>query len=128
MTAMNQLTIIKKILIESTSIICDHLDPKIVLRAMKTKGALTHNNVELIESEPVKSDQAEVMLNILMRKPASAYDIFMETLLGNGRKDLYDQIRHIETKYGYVRAGMVKSPFQNIVSFFSSNNLQVQFT
>lgn len=104
---LDQLAIIKKILIESTDIICDNLNLKPVLRTMKAKGALTPDDAKLIESKPVESDQVEVMLNTLMKKPASAYDIFVETLLANGRSDLCERIREIEMSHGYVRVGMV---------------------
>ena len=106
---MKQLTIIKRILIASSDNICDNLDPKFVLGTMETQGALTPYDVELIASMPVKSDQAEVMLNILMKKPASAYDIFMESLLAKGRIDLYDPIKDIEMAHGYVKAGKLNS-------------------
>ena len=113
--AINELSIIKRILIASSDIICDNLDPKLVLRTMKIKGALTPYDVELIESMPVKSDQAEVMLNILMKKPASAYEIFMETLLAKGRKDLYDPIKDIEVACRAGRLIRVRAVFHKSV-------------
>ena len=109
--AINQLAIIHEILTESTDIICKYLDPKLVLRTMQAKRALTHDDVQRIESKKVDSDQAAEMLNILMKKPASAYDIFVETLRNEGRKDLYGHFKALESKHGYHgRAGRVKSP------------------
>ena len=105
MSAMNKLAVIKKILAALTDIICDNLDPKLVLRTMKSKGALTPDDVKRIESKPVESDQAEKLLDILMSKPASAYDIFISTLRAKGREDLYNHIRDIEMEHGYGREG-----------------------
>ncbi|XP_072024529.1 uncharacterized protein [Amphiura filiformis] len=107
-SASDNLAIVKKILTEATDIICDNLDPEILLRTMKTKGALTDNDVSYIRAKITTDDKAEQLLSILMKKPVESYDIFMETLVAKERKDLYAQIKNIEMRHGYVKAGEAK--------------------
>ena len=104
---MDQLRIIKKILIEATVIICNHLDPKLVLRTMKARGALSPDDCTLIQSKVTRSNQAEEMLNILMTKPATAYETFMDVLLEQKRNDIHQAIKDLEIKHDYVKAGRV---------------------
>ncbi|XP_072016999.1 uncharacterized protein [Amphiura filiformis] len=103
-SASDNLAIVKKILTEATDIICDNLDPEILLRTMKAKGALTENDVSYIRNKITPDDKAEQMLSILMKKPVESYDIFMETLVTKERKDLYEQIKTIELRHGYGKA------------------------
>ena len=107
---MERLAIIKKILTAATDAICDNLNPKDILRTMKSKDALSANDCKKIESKVTEGDQAEEMLNILMTKPASAYETFVETLHDKGREDIYRVIKNLEAKHGYDRPGKVSLP------------------
>ena len=100
MAAMEQLKIVKTILTEATDILCENLEPDDILRTLQSKGALKPDDVTKIRSLTTAGEQVERLLNILRRKPVSAYDVFMEALKEE-REDLFDIVKEIATKYGY---------------------------
>ena len=100
MAAVEQLKIVKIILVEATGILCSNLEPDDILRTLQTKGALKPDDVTKIRSLTTTGEQVERLLNMLMRKPVSAYDVFMEALKEE-REDLFDIVKDIATKHDY---------------------------
>ena len=100
MAAVEQLQIVKKILVEATNALCSSLDPDDVLWTLQTKGALKPDDVTKIRCMTTPGKQVEKLLGILMRKPVSAYEVFMEALKEE-RADLFNVVKEIATKHGY---------------------------
>ena len=100
MAAVEQLKIVKNILLEATDILCANLEPDDILRTLQTKSALKPDDVTKIRGLATAGEQVERLLNILMRKPVSAYDAFMEALKED-REDLFDIVKELATKYSY---------------------------
>ena len=96
-------TKVKNILCEATDLLCENLRPSDVLRQLKTKGAIKQDDVEKIKKQDTTTEKVEELLDILMRKPVSAYETFME-VLKRERHDLFLQVKIIETRYQYQGA------------------------
>ena len=100
----DKLHIVEKILMKATQVLCDNLQPKDILISLKSRGTLTTDDVERIESEKTTSDKVEKLLDILNRKPVSAYDMFME-ILREKRPDLFEIVHAIEIGFQYGQTG-----------------------
>ena len=115
--AAEQLKIIKKILAESTDILCVNLEPSDMLRTLQTNGALKPDDVIKIRNLTTTTEQVGKLLDMLTRKPASAFDRFMEALKEE-REDLFDMIKDIAAKHRYIhKAGkyLEESLHQNVI-------------
>ena len=95
-----QLSAVKNILAESTKILCDNLDLEQMLPELKSKGALSFDDCESIKKADTKSEMVDKFIEILRRKPTSAYDNFMETIQQE-RPDLYNAVNKIGKKHNY---------------------------
>ena len=102
--AEDQLKAVKQILVESTDILSQNLDPCNILRTLMVKGALKSDDVTHIRSLITNTKQVESLLGVLMRKPASAYNVFMEALKEE-REDLFNIVKEKESKHHYVKDG-----------------------
>ena len=89
---------VKKTLLESNVILSANLIPDVILRVMKSKGALTQDEVTKIQLKDTPTEQVDKLIEVLMRKPESAYMAFMEILKGE-RPDLYGQVKIIEGEF-----------------------------
>ena len=85
----------QKTLTEATDTLCDNLLPGKMLRSLKSKGALDPDDVERVKKETTTSEQIEKMTDVLMRKPVSAYNTFMD-ILEEERPDLYGKVKGIQ--------------------------------
>ena len=94
----DRLDFVKKTLLESTDILTTNLKPDGILRSMKTKGALTQDDVDTIKSKTTATEQVDELIRVLMRKPESAYRTFMGILQGE-RSDLYGEVKIIEGEF-----------------------------
>ena len=93
----------KAILLEASELLCENLQPSDVLRKLKAKGALKSDDVEKIKRQDTTTEMVEMLLNVLMRKPASAYEKFIE-ILKVERDDLFVQVTAIELRHGYHKS------------------------
>ena len=100
----NNLTKVKNILREATNTLCENLQPNDVLRQLKTKGAIKQDDVEKIKKQDTTTEMVEKLLEILTRKPVSAYETFMEALKED-RYDLFEELKDIEAKHEYRGTG-----------------------
>ena len=91
----NKLLVMRKTLTEATDALCDNLLPGKMLRSLKSTGALEPDDVERVKKETTTSEQVEKMIGILMRKPVSAYNSFMD-ILEEERPDLYEKVKDIQ--------------------------------
>ncbi|XP_072027844.1 uncharacterized protein [Amphiura filiformis] len=107
--AQDKQEIIKEILLDSWEILCNGLDPKLVLRAMIVKRAISKEEYDSIRNTKGTDDQVEKLLRILEEKPASSYENFMEVLQKKA-KDLWQKVKDIEDKYQYNRGGTPDKP------------------
>ena len=98
------MTKVKNILREATVLLCKNLQPTDVVRYLKTKGAIKQDDAEKIKRQETTSEMVEELLDILKRKPVSAYETFME-VLERERHDLFSQVKAIETSHQYRGAG-----------------------
>ena len=98
--AAERLKIIKKILAESTDILCSNLEPGDMLRTLQTNGAFKADDVTKIKNLTTTTEQVGKMLDLLMRKPVSAFDRFMEALKEE-REDLFEMVKDIAAKHRY---------------------------
>lgn len=112
---MANLNQIQDILREATDVLCPSLQPAKVLRKLKSKGELTSGDVACIQSHARVDDQVDNLLEILRRKPESAYIAFMKALEIE-REDLFWDIKKIEETYDYVPDGMLRSHIPNIIN------------
>ena len=88
---------VKNVLMESTAILCENLNPKDILMRMKSMNALTHDEVTKVNHQ-VPYAEVNKLLEILMRKPASSYEAFM-SILQEERPDLHKHVKAIEDKH-----------------------------
>ena len=72
-----------------------------MLRALQTNGALKPDDVTKIRNLTTTTEQVEKLLDMLTRKPASAFDRFMEALKEE-REDLFYMIKDIAAKHRYI--------------------------
>ena len=91
----DRLGVVKKTLLESSKNLSDYLNPNGILMSMKTKGALTQDEVTKIQKNDTHTEQVNKLIEELIRKPATAYETFME-ILRKERSDLYNEVRAIE--------------------------------
>ena len=88
------LEVLQKTLLEATEILCKNLQPRDVLRQLKSKGALNADDVERIKrSQFTTTDEVDMLLDMLRKKPLSSYNIFKEE-----RQDLYQTVKDVERK------------------------------
>ena len=71
-----------------------------MLIQLKTKGAIKQDDVERIKKQDTTTEMVEKLLDILTRKPVSAYEAFME-ILEEQRYDLFVQVKDIEIKHHF---------------------------
>ena len=93
---------VKKILTDSTLILCKNLQPYDLLLELKTKNELTDDNFTRISKEDTDTEKVDKLIDILKRSSVSAYDAWMSYLQENrndGPNDLYAQVKAIEDKY-----------------------------
>ena len=105
---------VKKIMRAATNDVCDNLDADCLTKMMSTlqfKNALLTNDLQTIRSKTTDEDKADELLLILQRKPVTAYDSFMETLIEIDKKDIYDKVKPLETKHGYRKPGRSRHIF-----------------
>ena len=69
---------------------------------MKASGALTQDDVTKILLEKTPTEQVDKLIEVLMRKPESAYTTFMNALQEE-RPDLYRQVKTIESELMILR-------------------------
>ena len=89
---------VKKILTDSTLILCKNLQPYDLLLELKAKKALTDDDFVRIDKKDTNTEKVDKLIDILKRSPVSSYDVFMSFLQEN-RSDLYDDIKAIEEKH-----------------------------
>ena len=99
--ASDKLATMQRILMESLVVLCDNFNPGKLLVKLKARYALQWNDVEVIKKQYTCEEQVDKMLETLMRKPLSSYDIFMEELQKE-RVDLFNEVKAIERKHGGV--------------------------
>ena len=90
----------QKVLLKSTEVLCQTLEPEDILRTLKTKEVLSRDDVQMIRRAPIDSEKVEGLLDILSRKPLAHYRTFTE-VIKKARPDLYDKIRAIEIQYNF---------------------------
>ena len=84
--------------------LCENLQPSYILRHLKTNGAIKQDDVEKIKRQDTTTEMVEKLLDILMRKPVSAYETFMEALKEE-RNDLFEDVKDLEAKHEYRETG-----------------------
>ncbi|XP_072048680.1 uncharacterized protein [Amphiura filiformis] len=77
---------------QSLLILPEALNPKILLRKMTGRGALSADEVTRINIGDTDTDKVTKLIETLMRKPLSSYEVFME-LLQQERPDLYTDVK-----------------------------------
>ncbi|XP_072051468.1 uncharacterized protein [Amphiura filiformis] len=101
--AQDKQEIIQEILTDALEVLCDELqDPKPVLRALKSRRAITKDEYETIGKVEGAENQVEELLSILEGKPASSYETFVQ-VLHDKANDLWQKVKDIETKHQYDR-------------------------
>ena len=96
------LDIVKKILTESTLILCKNLQSYDLLLELKGKEALTEDDCTRIDKKDTNTEKIDKLLEILKRSPVSSYEALMSFLQENRNdrpKDVYAQVKAIEDKY-----------------------------
>ena len=93
----NKLLVMQKTLTETTDTLCaeDKLLPGKMLRSLKSKGALETDDVERIKKETTTSEQVRKMTGVLMMKPVSDSNSYMDILKEEG-PDLYEKVMDIQ--------------------------------
>ncbi|XP_072048608.1 uncharacterized protein [Amphiura filiformis] len=86
---------------ESLLILPDALNPKNLLRKMTGKGALSTDDVTRINIGVTDTDKVTKLIDTLMRKPLTSYEVFME-LLEQERPDLYKEVKEKESKHTHA--------------------------
>ncbi|XP_072025078.1 caspase-3-like [Amphiura filiformis] len=95
---------IRLILDEATLQLCQNLDARDILKALKSQHILKDDDVAQIQSHSRSDDQVDELLKILKKRPTKAYFRFTEALQ-NVDSELYDELKHIEQKYLNSSAG-----------------------
>ena len=89
------------VLQESMELLCANLAPDgDFLRKLRTKGAVTSEDVQKIRHGITNADKVEILLDILHHKPVTHYVMFME-ILKETREDLCKEVSAIEKKHKF---------------------------
>ena len=99
------LDMVRKILTESTKILCDNLSPYDLLLDMVSKGAIKPDDVTRIQKQDTDTEKVLKLIEILRKSPVSSYTAFMN-VLREERSDLYTQVQAIEDKH----SGKIEKP------------------
>ena len=94
----------KRILRESLQIICDNLivDEPTIEKLQQKQALLTHD-AQMIRSKKTNDYKAEELVRILVTKPVTAYDGFMDVLLETDKQELHGKILKLQEEAGYKR-------------------------
>ena len=90
---------VKKILTDSTLILCKNLQPYDLLLELKGKKALTDDDFTRINKKDTNTEKVDNLIDILKRSPVSSYEALMSYLQENRSEDLYVDVKAIEDKY-----------------------------
>ena len=82
----------------ATADLCEHLDPKRVIRKLKSEFVIDKHEDEKLQSCTATDDRVEMLLNILKTKDNKSFDIFKEELKKE-RNDLYSILVDHEAKF-----------------------------
>ncbi len=88
----------QKVLTESTELLTSSLDPREILRKMKSRNALTEDEVTRINIGETITEKVDKLLETLRRKPLTSYQVFMQ-LLKEDRPDLYTDVKDKEENH-----------------------------
>ena len=97
MTATEEIKLNREILEEANEILSDNLEPREITKKLRHKRVLNDGDVQVINGNSADEDKTDKMLEILRRKPRTAYGDFMAVLVGVN-PGLYCDVRRIEMK------------------------------
>ena len=88
----------QNILTAATAELCEHLDPKRVIRKLKSEFVIDKHEDEKLQRCTTTDDRVEMLLNILKTKDNKSFDIFKEELKKE-KNDLYSMLDNHEAKF-----------------------------
>ena len=97
MTATEEIKLNREILEEANEILSYNLEPREIIKKLRHKRVLNDGDVQAINANLADDERIDKLVEILKRKPRTAYGDFMAVLVGVN-PDLYCDVRRIEVK------------------------------
>ena len=97
LTTTEEMKLNREILEEANEILSEHLEPREIIKKLRHKRVLNDGDVQAINGNLADDERIDKMVEILKRKPRTAYSDFMAVLIGVN-PDLYCDVRRIEVK------------------------------